>query len=88
MMWDGGGGLARDRAAAVGLWQRAVFIGDNPWAHLYLDEALETGDGAAQDRAKAIGHYRAALDRSREPEVRRRAEEALARLEPARSSAR
>jgi dienelactone hydrolase len=88
MMWHGSGGLARDRGAAVGLWQRAVFLGDNPWAHLFLGEALEAGDGAAQDRAKAIGHYRAASSQSREPDARRRAEEALARLEPARSSAR
>ena len=87
LMWHGAGGLARDRAAAVGLWERAVFLGDNPWAHVFLGEARETGEGAAPDRAKALGHFRAAAGQTRDPEARGRAEQALARLEPARPAA-
>lgn len=84
MMWDGRGGLPRDRSAAVALWQRAAFV-DHPWAHLYLGEAYETGEGVAQDRARALTHYRAAAAAAPgdEPALRQRATEAIARLESA-----
>jgi hypothetical protein len=82
-LWHGTGGLARDRTAAVGLWQRAVAVGDNPWAHAFLGEAYETGDGVPRDQAKAVEHFRAAAGQSRDDDARRRAEEALARLAPA-----
>lgn len=81
LMWDGRGGLTRDRAAAVALWRRAIYQDGNPWAQLLLAEALEAGDGAPTDAVEARALYQAAADQNREPVVRRRAGEALARLD-------
>lgn len=76
----GKGGLARDPAAAVALWRLAVLKGENPWGQILLGEALEKGDGVARNIADALALYRAAAAQTREPEARRRAEEAIARL--------
>jgi TPR repeat protein len=45
-----------------------------------LAEALEKGEGVTPDRAASIALYRAAALQNREPEAKKRAEEALARL--------
>ena len=79
-MWDGRGGLPLDRPAAVALWRRAVFQDENPWAQLFLAEALEKGEGVAADKAEALRLLQAAANQDREPEAKRRAAEALARL--------
>src|SRR5262249_50820319 len=81
---DGRGGLTRDPAVAVALWRRAILKDDNP--QVMLAEALEKGDGVTADKAGSIALYRAAAAQNRELEVKKRAEDALARFEtPARS---
>ncbi len=65
-----------------------MLLADTPWSHVFLGEAHELGEGAGQDRTRAIEHYRAAASQPRDQEARRRAEEALVRLQPARQSAR
>jgi TPR repeat protein len=79
---EGRGGLPKDPAAAVALWRMAVLKGDNPWAQLLLAEALEKGEGVAANPDEAIALFRAAAVQDREPDAKRRAEEALARLAP------
>jgi dienelactone hydrolase len=79
MYWDGRAGLAVDRAEAVRLWQRSTYYG-NPWGQLYLAEALEKGEGIPRDRKAAVDRYRDAAGQTYQPEARRRATEALARL--------
>lgn len=79
MYWDGRAGLAVDRAEAVRLWQRSTYYG-NPWGQLYLAEALEKGEGIPRDRKMAIDRYRDAAGQTYQPEAKRRATEALARL--------
>lgn len=79
MYWDGRAGLAVDRAEAVRLWQRSTYYG-NPWGQLYLAEALEKGEGTARDSKAAVDRYRDAASQTYQPEARRRATEALARL--------
>jgi dienelactone hydrolase len=79
MYWDGRAGLAVDRAEAVRLWQRSTYYG-NPWGQLYLAEALEKGDGISRDRKAAVDRYRDAAGQAYQPEAKRRATEALARL--------
>ena len=83
---DGRGGLTRDPAVAVALWRRAILRDDNPWAQVMLADALEKSDGVTVDKAGSIALYRAAAAQKRELEVKKRAEDALARFEtPARS---
>jgi TPR repeat protein len=77
---EGRGGLARNPEAAVALYQKAVLRGDNPWAKVALAEALETGEGAPKNVAEARALYQAAIEQDAEPDARKRAEEALARL--------
>jgi dienelactone hydrolase len=77
---EGRGGLARDPAAAVALWRTAVLKGENPWAQVLLAEALEKGEGGGANKAEALTLYRAAAAQDREPEAKKRAEEAMARL--------
>ncbi|MBR0848747.1 SEL1-like repeat protein [Bradyrhizobium diazoefficiens] len=79
MYWDGRAGLAMDPAEAVRLWQRSTYYG-NPWGQLYLAEALERGEGIARDRKAAVDRYRAAAGQTYQPEAKRRATDALARL--------
>jgi TPR repeat protein len=79
---DGKAGLVRDPAAAVALWRLAVLKAENPWGKLLLAEAYEKGEGVARDDTKAVAFYRAAAGQTREPEARKRAAEALARLVP------
>ncbi|MDX2157163.1 MAG: dienelactone hydrolase family protein [Hyphomicrobiaceae bacterium] len=78
---DGRGGLAKSPAAAVALWSRAVIRDDHPWAQLHLAEALEKGEGVTANAAEALALYRAAAAQDREPEARKRATEAVARLD-------
>jgi dienelactone hydrolase/N-formylglutamate amidohydrolase len=80
MMWDGRGGLPRDRAAATALWRRAVFLDRNPRAAVLLADALESGEGVAPDKAEAIRLYEVAASQEFEIEAKQRAVEALARL--------
>jgi dienelactone hydrolase len=80
-LWDGRGGLARDRAAATALWRRAIYQDGNPWAQLLLAQALESGEGVAADAAEARTLYQAAAAQDREPTVKRQASQALARLD-------
>ena len=79
---EGRAGLARDPEAAVALWRKAVLRGDNPWAKVALAEALERGEGVAKNEAEARVLYQAAVEQDAEPEAKKRAEEALARLGP------
>ena len=79
---EGRGGLPKAPDATVALWRAAVLKGDNTWAQLLLAEALEKGEGVAADQAEARSLYRSAAAQDREPEVKKRAEEALARLGP------
>jgi TPR repeat protein len=79
---EGRGGFARDPAAAVTLWRQAVLKGENPWGQVLLAEALEKGEGVAASVTDALSLYRAAASQQREPEARRRAEEAIHRLTP------
>lgn len=79
---DGRGGLTPDAAAAIVLWRKAVLRGDNPWAKVALGEALEKGEGVAKSEAEARALFEAAVNQDAEPEARKRAEEALARLAP------
>jgi dienelactone hydrolase len=79
MYWDGRAGLAVDRAEAVRLWQRSTYYG-NPWGQLYLAEALEKGEGISRDRKAAVDRYRDAAGQTYQPEAKRRATDALARL--------
>ena len=81
--WEGRGGLALDKPAAVSLWRRAIYQDDNPWAQVGLAEAFEKGEGAARDETEALRLYRAAAAQEREPQAKQRATEALARLQPA-----
>src|SRR6478672_13182912 len=77
---EGRGGLSKDPAAAVALWRTAVLKGENPWAQVLLAEALEKGEGDAANTAEAMALYRAAAAQDREPEAKKRAEDAMARL--------
>jgi len=77
---EGQGGLPRNPAAAVALWRAAVLKGDNPWALVLLAHTLETGEGSTVDPIEALALYRAAARQDLEPEAKRRAEEAVARL--------
>jgi TPR repeat protein len=79
-IWDGRGGLPLDRPAAVSLWRHAIYQDENPWAQLFLAEALERGDGVAQSTTEALSLYEAAAIQDREPVAKRRASEALGRL--------
>jgi len=79
-MWDGRGGLDRDRVKAVALWKRALFLDQNPRAAVFLAEALENGEAIAADKAEAIRLYELAARQGTEPEAKQRAQEALARL--------
>jgi uncharacterized protein len=81
-MWNGRGGLALDRPAAVALWRRAIYQDANPWAQLLLAEALEQGDGVAQSITEALALYQAVASHDREPDAKRRAGEALAKQRP------
>ena len=75
---EGRGGFAKDPATAVALWRTAVLKGDNPWAQVLLAEALEKGEGNAANAAEALALYRAAAAQDREPEAKKRAEQAMA----------
>ena len=77
---EGRGGLSKDAVAAVALWRTAVLKGENPWAQVLLAEALEKGEGEAVNPAEALALYRAAAAQDREPEAKKRAEQAMARL--------
>lgn len=79
-IWDGRGGLPSDRPAAVSLWRHALYQDENPWAQLFLAEALERGDGVAQSTTEALSLYESAAIQDREPLAKRRASEALGRL--------
>jgi TPR repeat protein/dienelactone hydrolase len=80
LMWDGRGGFGVDRPAAVALWRYAVYQDGNPWAQLFLAQALEQGQGIAQSTAEALSLYQAAATQDREPVAKRRASDALDRL--------
>src|SRR5262249_49094626 len=77
---EGRGGLSKDPVAAVALWRTAVLKGENPWAQVLLAEALEKGEGGAANTDEALAFYRAAAAQDREPEAKKRAEDAIARL--------
>ena len=62
------------------LWRTAVLKGENPWAQVLLAEALEKGEGGAANTDEALAFYRAAAAQDREPEAKKRAEAAIARL--------
>jgi TPR repeat protein len=79
-MWDGRGGLDRDRAGATALWKRALFLDQNPRAAVFLAEALENGEAIAADKAEAIRLYELAARQGTELEAKQRAQEALTRL--------
>lgn len=79
-LWDGRGGLPRDRAAAAGLWRKALFLDQNPRAAIFLAEALEAGEGVAADKAEAMRLYELAAGQEIEPDARQRALDAQARL--------
>ena len=85
---EGRAGLAKDPAAAVAFWRRALVQEDNPWAQLLLAEALEKGEGVTADPAAALTLYRAASAQDREADAKKRATEALVRLAPAAGSKR
>jgi dienelactone hydrolase len=79
-MWEGRGGLPVDRAAAVALWRRAIYQDNNPWAQLFVAQALDKGEGADVDKVEARRLFRSAAEQDREPDAKRRAVEALSRL--------
>jgi TPR repeat protein len=81
-LWDGRGGLARDRPAAEALYRRAIYHDANPWAQVFLAEALDAGDGIVRNVSEARALFQLAANQDREPDARRRAEAALARLRP------
>jgi TPR repeat protein len=78
MYWEGRGGLPPDKTEAVKFFRASAFL-ENPWGRLYLAEALEKGEGAERDGAQALDLYRAVAAQDRDPEARRRAQEALNR---------
>jgi TPR repeat protein len=77
---EGRGGLSKDPIAAVALWRTAVLKAETPWAQVLLAEALEKGEGDAANIAEALALYRAAAAQDREPEAKKGAEDAMARL--------
>jgi TPR repeat protein len=79
-LWDGRGGLPRDRAAAASLWRKALFLDQNPRAAIFLAEALEAGEGVTADKAEAMRLYELAAGQEIEPDARQRALDAQARL--------
>jgi dienelactone hydrolase len=85
MYRHGRGGLALDRAEAVRLYRHSAYY-ENPWGRLHLAEALEKGDGTNRDLAQAFDLYKSVAADDREPEAKRRAQEALARLGAASSA--
>jgi TPR repeat protein/dienelactone hydrolase len=88
MYWDGRGGLKADRSEAVKLWRRSAYY-ENSWGRLFLAEALEKGEGTERNVAQSLEMYRSVSNQDRDPEAKRIAQAALARLaatppEPAR----
>ena len=79
MYWQGRGGLTIDRVQAVKLYRTAAYR-DNPWGRLHLAEALEKGEGTQRNAAEALDLYRAVAAQDREPDAKRQARDALARL--------
>jgi TPR repeat protein len=79
-LFDGRGGLAVDRPGAVALWRHAIYRDGNPWAQVFLAEALEKGEGVARDLAEARTLYQSAANQEREPDAKRRAAEGLTRV--------
>jgi dienelactone hydrolase len=80
-MWEGRGGLRLDRSAAVALWRRAVYQDENPWAQLFLAEALTLGEGVVADKAEALRLLLVIMNQDREPLAKARAAKALSRLQ-------
>ena len=80
-MWEGRGGLRLDRSAAVALWRRAVYQDENPWAQLFLAEALTVGEGLVADKAESLRLLLAIMNQDREPLAKARAANALSRLQ-------
>jgi uncharacterized protein len=79
MYRHGRGGLATDRGEAARLYRQSAYY-ENPWGRVHLAEVLEKGDDIKRDLAQALELYRAVADQDREPEAKRRAQEALTRL--------
>jgi dienelactone hydrolase len=75
----GRGGLTIDRIEAARLYRHSAYY-ENPWGRLHLAEALEKGEGTERDPAQALDLYKAVAQQDYEPEAKRRAQEALARL--------
>lgn len=80
MYWSGRGGLERDRVEAVKLFRKSAYF-ENAWGRLYLARALETGEGTERKVEEAIALYRLVAAAEGEPVAKRRASEALARLD-------
>lgn len=81
-MWDGRGGVAADRPAAIAMYRRAIYQDANPWAQVFLAEALMAGEGVTRDANEALALFQQAANQDREPDARRRAQAALARPRP------
>jgi dienelactone hydrolase len=78
--WHGQGDVTQDDTEAVRLWRMAVIYANNPWALVFLGEALENGRGTSANREQAIEQYRVAAAQQREIGAAERAKQALARL--------
>jgi TPR repeat protein len=75
LLLEGQGGQPVDRPAALALLRQAIYQDDNPRAGLLLADALKETDLTEADRL-----YRAAAAQDRDPEVKRRARDALEHL--------
>ena len=58
-----------------------MYQDENPWAQVYVAQALEKGEGVGRDIVEALKLFRQAASQDREPEAKRQASEAVSRLE-------
>jgi hypothetical protein len=76
---------SRPRGSVRGALSNERPYRENPWAQLFLAEALTLGEGGVADKAEALRLLLAIMNQDREPLAKARAAKALSRLQNGRS---